>query len=123
MQYVGYLMDQKGARPAQEKVAAIINYKKPTNIIELRLFLRMINFYRRFIRNVTAIQAPLNVYLKSAKKNDKRPIVWTIETENAFQSCKDSLANAALVAYPKFNTLLLLTSDASNVARLRYNKK
>ena len=66
----------------------------------------MVNCYRRFIRNAAAIQAPLNVYLKW----------YGYETENAFQSYKDSLTNAALLAHPKFNTFLLLTTDASNVA-------
>ena len=76
----------------------------------------MINFYRRFIGNAAAIQAPLNEYLKGAKRKDKRPIVWTEEAEKAFQNCKDSLANAASLVHPTYDSPLLLTTDASNSA-------
>ena len=116
VQYLGYQIDQKGARPVTEKVAAIQNYPKPKDVTELRRFLGMINFYRRFIANAASVQAPLNAFLQGAKKKDKRPITWTEEAEKAFKTCKDSVANAALLAHPENNSPLILTTDASDLA-------
>ena len=60
------------------------------------------------------LQVPLNVFFQSAKKKDK--IVWTKEAERTFQKCKDSLADATLLAYQKINSPLLKITDASNLA-------
>ena len=73
VQYLGYQIDQKGARPVTEKVAAIQNYPKPKDVTELRRFLGMINFYRRFIANAASVQAPLNAFLQGAKKKRQAP--------------------------------------------------
>ncbi|XP_076394344.1 uncharacterized protein LOC100875763 [Megachile rotundata] len=116
VRYLGYLINSKGASPVPEKVESIVNYTKPNTVADLRRFLGMLNFYRRFIKNAANKQAPLNKYLEGAKKHDKKPIVWTSETEKAFEECKSSLANATLLAHPKINAPLLLQTDASDSA-------
>lgn len=116
VRYLGYLIDSKGAKPLPEKVKAIVEYKKPDTIADLRRFLGVVNFYRRFVKNAASIQAPLNKFLEGAKKRDKRPIAWTIETERAFEACKNSLADAVLLVHPRDNAPLLLTTDASDLA-------
>lgn len=58
----------------------------------------------------------LNAVFQGAKKKDKRSIVWTEEAEKAFQTYKNSLTDAALLAHPKINSPLILITDASDVA-------
>jgi len=86
--YLGYLIDNQGTRPLEDKVEAIKKFKKPANISELCRFLGMIYFYRRFIPNAARTQAPLHKYLQGTKKKDKRPIQWNTEAEEAFEKRK-----------------------------------
>lgn len=116
VQYLGYYISEDGIQPLPEKVRAIMDMPKPKTIVELRRFLGTINFYRKFIKNAANFQAPLNEFLKNAKRNDRRPIPWTQHAEEAFLQCKSSLGNAALLVHPKTDTALCLTTDASDVA-------
>lgn len=99
-----------------DKVKTIIDYLKPKTVVELRRFLGMLNYYRRCIKNAAHDQAILNEYLKDSKKNDKRPIIWTDQTNEAFNKCIQSLAESTMLAHPKEDAPLILTTDASNIA-------
>ncbi|KMQ86468.1 gag pol polyprotein [Lasius niger] len=99
VEYLGYKISQKGFAPLPDKVKALQEYKKPKDIQELRRFLGAVNFYRRFLPNAAATQAPLNKYLKDLKKSDKRPIEWTNEATEAFERTKQDLTNATLLAH------------------------
>lgn len=114
--YLGYEIDEFGTRPLPNRVTAILEFKKPNNVSELRRFLGIVNFYRRFIPHAARPQALLNEYLVGAKKNDKRPIAWTLETEKAFLECKTQLANSSLLAHPLENAPLALQTDASDAS-------
>lgn len=116
VEYLGYMVNQKGIRPTTDRIKAISNFKKPDNISELRRYLGIINFYHRFIKDAAAVLAPLNKYLVGAKKRDRRPIEWTIQAEEAFQESKKRLSETTLLVHPKENAKLLLRTDASNAA-------
>lgn len=112
------LVDKNGTRPLPEKVAAIQEFKKSENLKELRRFLGVINFYRRFIPGAAKDQATLNELLKNSKENKKKSIEWTSDLEQTFEKCKESLPKATLLArsYPDANGALQLTTDASDTA-------
>lgn len=76
----------------------------------------MINFYGRWIPGAAKNQGILYNYLKQIKKNDRRPIQWTTEALKAFEACKKELADATLLTHPRMNTILALTTDASDNA-------
>ena len=114
--FLGHLVNKNGIVPLPARIKIIRDYQKPTTIHELRQFLGIINFYRRFIPNAAQIQAPLNEYLKSAKKRDHRKIAWSEEATNAFEKCKQTLASATLLVHPSPNPKLGLSVDASDVA-------
>ena len=103
VEYLGYLVNKNGISPLPEKVKVIKEFPKPTTVIELQRFLGMINFYRRSLPNAAAMQIPFGKYIANSKKNDRTLIDWTAEAEEAFQRCKESLANAALLAHPSPN--------------------
>lgn len=114
--YLGHTVSADGVRPLPERVLAVRNLPEPTTVQELRRFLAMLNFYRRFLPCAAHTQAPLNAYLIGSKKNDKRRIDWTPEARNAFHQCKEDLASAATLDYPSTSKSLALMVDASNTA-------
>ena len=116
LEFLGYLITPDGSKPLPEKVQTITNYKLPETIHELRQFLGMINFYRRYLKDAAHTQAPLNEYLKGSTKKDRRKITWTEEATKAFEKCKHDLANAALLCFPTPGLPLSLCTDASDWA-------
>ncbi|GBM02974.1 Retrovirus-related Pol polyprotein from transposon 412, partial [Araneus ventricosus] len=89
---------------------------QPKTITDLRRFLALLNFYRRFLKNAAHEQSLLSDYLKGAKKNDTRLTNWTEEAKLAFESCKNSLVISTLLVYPSPDARLSLTCDASDRA-------
>lgn len=116
VKFLGHLITPNGTTPLPEKVQAVRDYPKPTTVEELRRFLGKLNFYRRFTPHAAESQAVLHSLHNGCKKRDKTPIRWTSELEEAFTRCKDSLANAALLAHPIHNATLSLSVDASGTS-------
>lgn len=116
LEFLGYLVDSRGIRPTLSRVEHIINFPRPRTVVELRRFIGMVNFYRRNIPRAASVQAPLNSYFSKSRKNDKTEIVWTTETEQAFERTKKDLASAALLVHPRGGAELRLLTDASDVA-------
>ncbi|XP_073821522.1 uncharacterized protein [Musca autumnalis] len=104
------------AENLHDRIDAIKNYKKPETICELRRFIGVINYYRRCIPHAAHQQAPLNELVGNSKKNDKRKVPWTTESENAFEICKRSLGEATMLAHPAPDLELALVTDASDSA-------
>lgn len=114
--FLGHKVSPKGIQPLEQKVEMIRNFKKPQIVSELKTFLAMINFYRKFIPGAIKAQEPLLPFLKGNKKRDKTIITWTDEASNAFELCKSQLAEATLINHPKHGAKLSLSIDASNTA-------
>lgn len=115
VKFLGYLVSGAGTTPLPEKVDAIRSYNRPETVKDLRRFLGALNFYRRFLPKAADTQAPLNDFLQGNQKG-KQPIHWTKETMEAFDKCKEALAQATLLAHPKCETPLSIVSDASDTA-------
>ena len=58
----------------------------------------------------------LQQLIRGNKKNDRTPLKWNLDTEDAFQNCKDELAEATLLAHPAADVELAIYVDASDVA-------
>lgn len=116
VEFLGYTISQHGIKPLQTKVEAIIHYSKPQTVRQLRRFLGMVNFYRRFLPHAAHIQQCLHSCSKGNKKNDNTPINWTDERIKAFEECKTSLANATLLTHPVDKAEICLMVDASDYA-------
>ncbi|GFS49624.1 retrovirus-related Pol polyprotein from transposon 297 [Nephila pilipes] len=104
----------EGSRPLPEKVEAIINYKLPSTIHDLRTFLGLINFFRRYLKDAAKTQAPLHELLKEATKKDRKKVPWTDNTRRNFEKCKTDFTEAALLSFPRNGILLSLSTDASD---------
>lgn len=114
--FLGFNITSDGLKPSNAKVDAIIKYPKPNTVAELRRFLAMINFYRKFMPEVAKHQVKLNDLLKGATKNDKTPIPWTADLEDDFHLCKEDLANSVVLSHPNPDAEICLKVDASDFA-------
>lgn len=114
--FLGYQISAKRYKPAPSKVKAIAGYLKPENISDLRKFLEIINFYHSSVPHLAESEIPLNDFLKNAKKNDKSPVPWTLQSELAFEKCKRDPAHATLRSFPLKVAPIPLVTDASDLA-------
>lgn len=112
--FLGYEVSSEGIKPTYERIKIISEYPQPKTIMELRRFLGMINFYRDCLPHQAELQSCLNNYLHNTKKNDKTPIVWTPEAEQAFQNCRQSILNTTTLSHPVNNAALSIMTDASD---------
>lgn len=114
--FLGYSVSADGIKPLPAKVEAVQQLPQPKTVKELRRFLGMVNFYRRFVPNAAILQAPLNELLSGPKVKGSQPINMTPEHASAFEKCKSSLAEATLLAHPRTDAELAIESDASDMA-------
>lgn len=114
--FLGHMVTPQGISPLPERVEAVQSFKKPSTVKELKSFLAMINFYRRFIPSAIEAQIPLLAMTPGNKRNDRSPLIWTDETTTAFETCKQQLAQATLLAHPSKTAELSLWVDASDIA-------
>ena len=111
--FLGHQISSEGCRPRSSKVSAIHEFPRPTSTKQLHRFVGMINFYHRFIPRCASLLRPLYAAMKG--KSQAASIDWTPECITAFSSVKNSLSEAALVAHPRPNATLALSTDASDV--------
>ena len=109
LQYLGHTVTERGVATDPEKVQAIARIPAPTNLRELRRFLGMVSWYRRFIPRFTDIAAPLNHLLQK-----KVRWTWSEKEEIAFETLRQQLATAPVLACPDFTLPFTLQTDASN---------
>ncbi|GFV04998.1 hypothetical protein TNCV_1347461 [Trichonephila clavipes] len=115
LKFLGFQVSSEGISPLPDRVNAIQNFPRPNTLTQLRRFLGMINFYRRFIPKAAHILAPLIKFLEGhtnkkkpsrPSKNPQTPLKWTEEAENSFTAAKTALTDATLFLNIRFLVLL-----------------
>ena len=106
--FLGHQITEQGIEVNDEKVKAILDFKKPSTVKEIRSFLGLAGFYRRFVYRFATIAAPLTELLK---KNVT--FKWEKEHDIAFQNLKTALTNPPILALPDFSSEFHLVTDAS----------
>jgi cleavage and polyadenylation specificity factor subunit 1 len=112
--FLSYKVSTEGSQPLEQRVADLC--PPPKTASQLRRFLGMLNFYRRFLPHAAATQAPLHEVLSGPRIKGSHPITWTPELLKAFGECKASLSRATLLAHPDPFAPLALVTDASTSA-------
>lgn len=122
VEFLGYIVGSEGIKPDPAKVKSIENLLPPTNLKELKSFLGMTSYYRRFIRDYAKVAKPLtnltrgeNAQIK-ASQSKKVPITLNDESLKSFNRLKSMLTTAELLSFPDFEKPFNLTTDASNIA-------
>jgi len=116
LDFLGHHVDEQGISPLQEKVTAIRDFPKPTTLRQLRSFLGLINFYRRFLPGCAEVLTPLTNLLRKQPKRTRKPLEWTPECDVAFEDSKNSLAKATMLTHPSSELPTSLAVDASDTA-------
>ena len=106
--FLGNRLSSKGWSPDPEKTRVIREYQAPKTKKELRRWLGMIGFYRKFIPHYAVLAAPLYKLLKVTAVYE-----WSKECEQGFQKFKEALLEAPVLGYPDFNKPFLVYTDAS----------
>ncbi|XP_018311854.1 uncharacterized protein [Mycetomoellerius zeteki] len=109
--YLGHVISEAGVKPDPKKLEAVGNYPRPRNAKNIKQFLGLAGYYRRFINNFSHIAKPLTSLLKKDK-----PFDWREPQEEAFIRLRNCLCEEPLLIHPDFTKPFILTTDASAYA-------
>jgi hypothetical protein len=113
--FLGHLISKDGIQKSPEYIEKILNFPKPTNVTQLRQFLGLVNFQRKFICQCSIISKPLAELTGGPKR---KTLHWTSEMDVAFQNLKSKLTEEVLLSFPDYSgesRELELFVDASGV--------
>ncbi|GJT42941.1 putative reverse transcriptase domain-containing protein [Tanacetum coccineum] len=108
--FLGHVVNSEGIHVDPSKIDAVKNWKPPKTPTEIHSFLGLAGYYKRFITNFSKIVKPLTLLTQKDKKFE-----WGAEQENAFQTLKDMLCDALILALPEGTDNFLVYCDASNL--------
>ncbi|RVW17664.1 Retrovirus-related Pol polyprotein from transposon 17.6 [Vitis vinifera] len=108
--FLGHVVSEAGIAVDHSKVEAVQEWQRPTNVFEVRSFLGLAGYYRRFVEDFSRIAAPMTRLTRKGVKFD-----WNEECENAFQELKRKLTTAPVLTAPISGELFMIYCDASTV--------
>lgn len=109
--FLGHKIKDGKILPDQKNIEAVLNFKVPTTKKQVRAFLGLTGFYRKFIQNFAEIALPLT---KLTKKDVK--FNWSMEADQAYKSLKQSLISDPCLRLPRFDKPFAIATDASSYA-------
>ncbi|GJQ88522.1 hypothetical protein Trydic_g4933 [Trypoxylus dichotomus] len=109
--YLGHIITDEGVKPNPEKVQIIQDFPTPTNVKEVKPFLGLVGYYRKFIRDLARKTKPLTSLLKKNATFD-----WATEQQESFDQLRGELLTEPILQYPDFSREFILTTDASQFA-------
>jgi hypothetical protein len=107
--YLGHLISKKGIRPDPAKIESLLNCPTPTSFKQLRSFLGLASYYRRFFRNFASIVSPLYDLLKTSE------FEWKDLHQRIFEEIKAYLISPPLLIHFKDDRPVIVHTDASGV--------
>jgi hypothetical protein len=120
--YLGFVISSNELKMDPEKVKEIKEWPSPRNIFEVRSFHGLAHFYRKFIRNVSGISAPMMDVVKKRHKY----FHWIEEEEKSFKLLKENMIGQLVLILPYFSKTFQVRCDASGftigVALSQYNR-
>ena len=110
--YLGYVVDREGLRTDPAKVAAIIDYPIPRTVTEVKRFIGVCAWFKRFIKDFAMVVAPILELIKGKVK--RQTVEWNEEADNAFKNIKTLLSSAPVLSSPNFSQPFYIQCDASD---------
>jgi hypothetical protein len=111
IKFLGHLVSAEGIRVNPEKVKAIVDWPTPKTVKDVRAFLGISGYYRKFIQNYSKVAAPLTELLK-----DEQQFKWREEQQSAFDLLKHATTSAPILAIPNMELPFKVTTDACSRA-------
>ena len=107
--FLGHIINGNGVKVDESKINAIKAFERPKCLKQLRGFLGLCNYYRKFIKDYSKFSR----VLESMCGSNKDKLIWSEECEKSFEELKRSLSNTPVLIYPDFNKGFILDTDAS----------
>ena len=122
VKYLGHVVSASGVPTDPDKIKAVAEWKQPTTTKELRSFLGFASYYRRFVEGFAKVAAPLHRLAATVEASQSKArarvntlgSLWTQECQQSFQTLKDQLISAPVLAYADFTKPFILEIDASH---------
>ena len=111
--YLGHIISEKGIATDPEKVQAVKMWPVPQSKREVRGFLGLTGYYRRFVRDYAKIANPLFSLIGGKRGVKDPPFVWTEDCQTAFNVLTEKLVTAPILAYADFKAPFIVQTDAS----------
>jgi hypothetical protein len=108
--FLGHVINQQGIAVDPKNVAAMVEWKRPSSVSEIRSFLRLAEYYRRFVPIFSSIAKPLTRLLEKGVL-----FVWSSDCEVSFQTLNNKLVNAPILALPESGKRFTVFTDASPI--------
>ena len=93
--FLGHIVSTEGIRVYLIKIEAVVNWKPPRSVTEVRSFLGLIGYYRRFVKGFSIIASPLTKLLRKGVKFE-----WLGKCQNSFEQLKEMLVEAPVLMQP-----------------------
>ena len=106
--YLGHVVSEDGVSTDPAKIEAVKDWPVPTTVTQVRSFIGTASYYRRFIQGFANTARPLHQLTKKSAK-----FQWTDDCQTAFETLRDRLITAPILAYPDFTKDFILDTDAS----------
>lgn len=107
--YLGHVISGSGVATDPSKIVTITQWPTPSTVKEVRVFLGITGYYRKFIKHYGIIAKPLTDLLRKGAL-----FVWTLAVDTDFQTLKQALITAPVLALPDFNKTFVIETDASD---------
>ena len=111
VQFLGHVVSEEGIQTDPEKIAVVRDWPVPTTPKQMRSFLGLCSYYRRFINKFADIARPLHKLTEKATRFN-----WTESCQQAFDFLKQTLTSAPILSYPKEQGQMILDTDACQEA-------
>jgi transposase InsO family protein len=109
--YLGHVVGKEGIKTDPKKVDAVKNWPRPQHKKDVRAFLGLTSYYRKFIQSYAEKSKPL-----TQLTTKHAPFYWQEDHQRSFELLKDSLIQAPVLKYPDFTKSFILDTDASDLA-------
>ncbi|VVA39016.1 PREDICTED: retrotransposon, partial [Prunus dulcis] len=108
VKFLGHVISTEGVYVDPQKIEVVVNWPQPTSVTEVRCFLGLAGYYRRFVEGFSTIAAPLTRLTRKGVKFE-----WSDECEKSFNELKTRLTTAPVLTLPDDSGNFVIYSDAS----------
>ena len=111
VKFLGHVVSYRGIEPQREKISAVIDWPRPESRKDIKAFLGLCGYYRRFVEGFADIASPLYELLQKGRKFE-----WNERCDESFERMKSTLTSAPILGVPNDNDSFVLDTDASDEA-------